>query len=196
MALTALQIQVLIGTLLGDAHLEVNGRYARLKIDHTDEHADYVDWKYKIFQDITPRAPQSMAVYDKRNGTTSYHRRFSTYTLSDLVGYHQMFYADGRKIVPAAIKQWLVSPVALAVWYMDDGARRTDCEAVRLHTNAYTIQEQELLVETLLENFGVASKLHRVRGEQYVVYIPSGQAEVFCNIIRPFMVNSLRYKLL
>jgi len=196
MALTTLQIQVLIGTLLGDAHLEVNGRYVRLKIDHAEEQADYVDWKHDVFQDISPQPPQSMAIYDKRNGTTSYHRRFSTYSLPDLVSYHQMFYLKGRKIVPVDIKAWLVTPVALAVWYMDDGARRTDCEAVRIHTNAYTVGEQNMLAETLFENFGVSVTRHRVRGEQYVLYIPSGEAERFCDIIRPFVVGSLRYKLL
>lgn len=57
MELSTHQQNVLIGTLLGDGHLERDGRYVRLKIDHAWSQAAYVWWKFEIFRELTLRDP-------------------------------------------------------------------------------------------------------------------------------------------
>jgi len=194
--LSTYQKSVLIGTLLGDGHLERDGRHVRLKIDHAWTQAAYVWWKFRVFQDWTLREPQRRLVYDKRNGGLSIHCRFVTRTLPELEEYYQLFYVNKRKVVPQGIQRLLHSSLALAVWYMDDGARRTDCQALRVHTNAYTLEEQYLLCETLVNNFGVSARVHRVRANEYVLYIPACQAKTFCDLIRPYVLPELYHKLL
>jgi len=49
MNLSEYQKAVLIGTILGDATVEKNGQYNRVKIAHTISQKEYVFWKYKIF---------------------------------------------------------------------------------------------------------------------------------------------------
>lgn len=196
MELSTLQHNVLIGTLLGDGHLERNGRYVRLKVDHAWEQRAYVWWKFKVFANLSSHEPERRLVIDKRNGSLSIHCRFATRTTPQFEPYYQQFYVNGRKSVPVDIRCLLRSPLALAVWYMDDGARRTDCNALRLHTNAYALEEQYLLAEALANNFGVAVSVHRVRANEYVLYIPSREAMRFCDIIRPFILPELNHKLL
>ncbi len=196
MALSTLQEDVLIGTLLGDGHLERDGRYVRLKIDHAWAQAAYVRWKFEIFHDLASREPQRRLVYDRRNGELSIHCRFATRTTPELEKYYQLFYVNGCKVIPRNINHLLRSPLALAVWYMDDGARRTDCQALRIHTNTYTLEEQHLLRETLASNFGVTARVHRVRVGEYVLYIPSREAREFCDIIHPFVLPEMGHKLL
>ncbi len=196
MALSTLQQDVLIGTLLGDGHLERDGRYVRLKIDHAWEQRAYVWWKFDIFSDLSSREPERRLVIDKRNGGLSVHCRFATRTTLEFEPYYHQFYVNRRKNVPVDIGRLLRSPLALAVWYMDDGARRTDCNALRLHTNAYSLEEQHLLSETLANNFGVTASVHRVRANEYVLYIPSREAMEFCDIVRPFVLPDLSHKLL
>lgn len=196
MSLSTWQEEVLLGMLLGDAHLEKNGRYVRLKVDHGPKQKVYAWWKYEVFRDLATQKPRLIVVRDKRTGRTYEHWRFATYSIPELETYHQLFYVHGRKVVPGNVKEWLSSPLTLAVWYMDDGARRTDCGALRLHTSAYSLEEHKILRKTLMENFNVTVSIHRVKGEQYVLYIPAEEAPGFCNLVKSFILPVFRYKLL
>lgn len=194
--LTKCQRAALIGTILGDAHLEKNGRYVRLKIDHSIKQQAYVEHKYKIFREHAAGIPKIVSVADKRTLQIYKHVRFNTKSISQFVKYRSLFYSDGRKIVPDQISEILISPLALAIWFMDDGARRTDCKALRLHTSAYSFLENTLLVNTLRKNFDIKSKIHKVKEGSYTLYIPSNEAKKFCQLIEPYIIPSMRYKLL
>lgn len=196
MSLSAFQREVLIGTLLGDGHLERNGRHVRLKVDHAVAQKEYVWWKYHAFQSHAAAPPQTVQFIDRRNGATRNHCRFATRSLIDFDEYHALFYSDRMKVIPQIVQDERLTPLTLAVWYMDDGARRTDCRALRLHTNGYRQEEQVLLVDALRRSFDIEATIHRVRGDQYTLYIPSGQAEQFCRVIEPFVLPEFRYKLL
>ena len=194
--LTKCQRAVLIGTILGDAHLEENGRYVRLKIDHSIKQQEYVGHKYKIFREHAAGIPKIVSVTDKRTSRVYKHVRFNTKSIPLFVEYRRLFYSDGKKIVPDQISKILISPLALAIWFMDDGARRTDCKALRLHTSAYFYQENTLLVDALRKNFDIRSKIHRVKEGSYTLYIPSNEAKKLCQLIEPHIIPSMRYKLL
>lgn len=110
-----------------------------------------------------------------------------------------------RQCVPKNIEEKLVSNLALAVWYLDDGALRTDCKAFRLHTNSYSLELVLLLKRTLLLNFGItchverqdASKSTDDREFLLAIGASDGQAERFSAKIRPLvasMVPSMLYK--
>ena len=86
----------------------------------------------------------------------------STYLIEmSLSQYHTAWYQrrgpDSRtiKIVPVNIKQLLVDPIALAVWYLDDGTKRDNCNACRFATQSFSLNENELLVSCLKDNFGL-----------------------------------------
>jgi hypothetical protein len=196
MLLSTIQKRVLVGTLLGDGHLERDGTYVRLKVDHGPVQRAYVWWKYEVFRNLTSRAPRLVRVLDPRTERVYQHWRFATVTMPELEPYYALFYKERKKVIPASIGQMLVSPQALAVWYMDDGARRTDCRALRLHTNCYSLQEQEILQGVLEHNFDVRVRVHRCGEGKYVLYIPAGEAQSFSDLVRPFVLAPLRGKLL
>jgi len=188
------QRQIIIGTLLGDGHLEKNGRYTRLRIDHRQK--DYVEWKYTELSKIVTAKPR--IVLDKcRSSNNKFYRRWhvSTYSIPELDEYREIFYRDGRKCIPSGIGGMLDSPLALAVWYMDDGYKRNDCAALRLNTDAFTCAEQNLLLQMLKNNFAICANLHR-KGKWHNIYVPQQEALKFCTIIRPFVLPTLEYKLL
>jgi len=55
-----------------------------------------------------------------------------------------MFYNNGRKVLPGNIYEYL-TPLALAVWIMDDGGFAN--YGIRLATNRFKLNEVELLQE-------------------------------------------------
>lgn len=187
---------VLIGSLLGDAHLERNGCNFRIRFDHGWKEEGYAWWKYRQLEAIAAHPPRLVEVFDRRTGRTYRHIRFDTQTLPELRIYADWFYPDGRKHVPPMIGSLLRSTLALAVWYMDDGHRRMDCKALRLNTQGFSSREVELLIETLDRNFEIRARKHRVVNNQWVIYIPVKMAQRFCDLIRPHIPPVMGYKLL
>lgn len=204
--LTSDQHELLIGGILGDCHVEKSNVNSRVIFEHSISQLKYVEWKHSVLQPFTQlRCVYSgkivkYSVVDKRTHKTYYKVRFKTLTNKVFNSYHQLFYANKLKRVPTTIKDYLKTELALAVWYLDDGALRTDCKGLRLHTNSFYYDEVILLKNLLLENFKIDSKPHK-QGKGYNLYIGTShkQSEQFCDIIRPFVASkipSMLYKLL
>jgi hypothetical protein len=193
--LTKRQEEVLIGTILGDGVLELNGRYPRLRIDHSAKQKEYVRWKYKIFSNfISGKIRYFMGKRNKKTGKKYTHCKFDTISSPVFERFYKAFYQNGKKKIPKNIKELLKSPLSLAVWFMDDGYKRNDCNALRINTDRFALGEQKLLMEALKENFGIRAKLHR-KGKCWNIYIPSSESKKFSRLIGKYVIKAMRYKL-
>lgn len=193
--LTKRQQDILVGTILGDGCLEVNGKYVRLKVDHNIKQKQLTDWIFNEFRNFCSKRPYFLDQSDVRTNKSYHHYRFSTLSSPVLNKYYLMFYQLNRKIVPENIKTLLKSSLSLAVWYMDDGFRRLDCNGIYLCTSAFTNLEQLLLIETLKVNFNLDARVHWAAGNARI-YIPSSSAKMFCNLIKEYVLSDLSYKLI
>lgn len=194
MQLSNRQKEILIGMILGDGHLEKNGNNVRLRVDHGENQEKYLRWKYFEFKNIIPSNPRLIQETDKRTEKIYKRWHFSTYSLDVFNAYRNIFYRGKKKIVPKNISKLMNSPLSLAIWFMDDGHKRSDCNALRLNTDSFQIQEQELLQECLKKNFGIDNKLHK-KGKFWNIYIPSSETRKFCEIVKPFIVSGMNYKI-
>lgn len=192
--LTQRQQDVLIGTLLGDGCLEINGKNVRLRVDHSVIQKQLTDWVFNEFQGFSSKNPYFIDQYDVRTNKSYHHYRFQTQSNPIFNPYHSWFYLNKRKIVPKDIKNLLINPLSLAIWYMDDGFRRRDCIGLYLCTSAFTSEEHKLLLKTLKVNFDLDAKVHFAAGNPRI-YIPSSCARKFCELVSPFIVPDLSYKL-
>ena len=189
------QEYVLLGTLLGDGIMELNRRYPRLRIDHSIKQKQYVEWKYNIFRNLTTREiKQFFQKLDFRTGKKYGHYKFDTISTSLLTKFYKMFYVNGKKQVPNNILKVLRNPLSLAVWYMDDGYKRSDCNALRISTDSFTLKEQRLLQKCLERNFKIKTNLHR-KGRYWNIYIPNSQVKSFCKIVKPYIIPEMNYKI-
>lgn len=186
---------IIIGTILGDAHLGRTKTSVRLEIGHSEAQKDYVLWKYKELPRLISAEPHCIKISDQRYNKTHTQWRFKTKISDFLEDLYSLFYSDkGKKIVPKDICSLLVSPLSLAVWFMDDGGRRNDCHGLFLNTLSFTKAENELLRKCLKQNFSLDSRMHWIQ-DGYRLYIPSKDAKSFCEIIHPHILPSMHYKL-
>ena len=194
MQLSSKQKNILIGTLLGDAHLEKNGHNVRLRIDHSEKQKNYLKWKYSEFINFAASSPKLIKTIDKRSNDIYRKWHFSTYSIDLFNFYWKLFYKDKIKIIPKNTIKLLNSPLSLAVWYMDDGYKRNDCNALRLSTDSFKLEEQRILQKCLEKNFNIKSVLHKKRNS-WNIYIPSIEAVKFCGIIKPYIIPGMEYKI-
>src|SRR3989339_1936074 len=110
--LTADQLAVIVGTLLGDGYLDETTMGYSLRLHHGIKQKDYIDWKYKILSNIVNSPP-------KENGTRVY---FRTVSHPYLVNLRKLFYKKDRsRVIPESFLEKFLNTLSLAVWIMDDG---------------------------------------------------------------------------
>ncbi len=189
------QQAILVGLMLGDGFLEYRYKYPRLRIDQTFKHREYVDWLYDQFKDLCLEKPHRLDRVDNRSGKIHNHYLFSTITSASLMKYHRMFYREGKKITPKTLIYLLKDALSLAVWYMDDGFKRSDCNSLYLCTSGFTLEEQKFLQEILQKLYGFETKIH-FAGKNARIYFPVSSAKRFCEIVKPYILSVFQYKLL
>lgn len=187
--------EIIIGTILGDGYLGRMKKLVRLEINHSKNQKDYVDWKYKELKKFVGANPHNISVFDKRYKKYYKQRRFKTRGHSFFSELYTQFYTEnGRKVVPKNINKVLNSPLSLAVWFMDDGGRRNDSYGLFLNTLSFTKSEHNLLVKCLKKNFSLDVRIHWIQ-DGYRLYIPSHNSQRFCELVFPYLIPSMRYKL-
>ena len=184
-SLTQIQRSIIIGTLLGDGYLRcMPGRKdSFLEVNHSAKAREYVDWKFNQLKTITRSAPKQR----KSNGIRIAYR-FFTRQHSELSELHKLFYFEKLKIVPDIA----LDPIALAVWFMDDGSR---CGAsdVYLNTQQFVRADQERLI-SYLGKMGICAKMNKDK-KYYRLRIIKSSLDRFFKIISPYIIPSMRYKL-
>ena len=195
--LTPFQIEVLVGTLLGDASLEraKPTHNTRLRFDQTyPDHVSYINELYNIFKNLTRTGPRvHIRKPDKRTGKVYSTIAFKTLSLPCLNPFQELFYKNGKKVVPLNIAE-LLTPISLAFWIMDDGNITFHGQTI-LHTESFSLSEVELLQNTLLSNFKLRTRLIEKDKDQWLIAIPVKQIVKLIDIVGPYMHESMLYKI-
>lgn len=192
--LTKEQREVLVGLLLGDGHLETqdNGRTYRLKVEHSISQKEYVDSLYELFQEWCPHGPTRRKRHIQFGTITSYG--FYSYSSGSFRFYAQQFYQDRRRVIPSIIRK-LLTPRSIAVWFMDDGSKKSKVHNTYIiHTHAFTKRELKIMCETLKKKFGIDAHIHR-QYSVYRLYIMAQSARKFRGLVEPYIIPSMQYKL-
>ena len=188
--LSSEQEAVLVGTILGDGCLAKHGYYHRLHIKHRSAHKSLIEFKYEVFRSFI-----SMALHEfdqKLGGGRFPCAQFATRTAPIFSEWHSRFYLESRKIVPTDIASML-TPLSVAVWFMDDGA--ADFAGATFQTHNFSELEVVRLAEALKERFDLEATMRCNKGG-HILYIPVRSHRKLTELISPFMLPDLMYKLL
>src|SRR3989338_6414548 len=113
---------ILVDLILGDGHLSKligKRRTSSLEIKYDNQYLPYLIW---LHEQLKPLGVSE--IKPKKN----YHQHLFRTKHSEEIGeLRNIFYPHGIKIIPHTIKDFLVKPITLAVWYMDDGT--LDCRS-------------------------------------------------------------------
>jgi recombination protein RecA len=192
--LSNVQRSVLVGTILGDGHLETqNSRKTFcLKIEHSASQQFYIVWLYEELHDWV-RTPIEMK-HKHVGGKTLTHYLFQTLSVAQFRFYGLQFYdSSGKKRVPKIIKK-LLTPLAMAVWFMDDGSAESKHQrAVVLNTQRFSKADIIQLQAALAQRYGLETTI-RPQSDGPQILITAGYASKFMEIVAPYMLSNFTYK--
>ncbi|MBV9321881.1 MAG: recombinase RecA, partial [Mycobacterium sp.] len=194
------QFQVVLGSLMGDGNLSPN-RYdrngARFRLGHGAQ-VDYLRWKTALMGNIRH------GVREDAKGAS-----FVDFTpLAELVELQRAVYlGDGKKFFSEEYLKAL-TPLALAIWYMDDGSFSIRSKGLQERT-AGGSGRIEICVEAMTEGTRVRLRDYlrdthaldvRLRsagsaGKALLVFSTAATAK-FQEMVAPYMAPSMEYKLL
>lgn len=187
LALDSRQEEILTGTLLGDAHLERSGwnKKYRLQLVQGDAQKKYLFWKFEQFRHCCASAPSYQRWNDSWRVRTVSHLVFSRYA--------QLFYRGTRKIVPRDIAERL-TPQAIAIWFMDDGALGSRGDGYILNTQNFSLRENKQLAACLQRKFQLKTTINKDK-QWWRLYISTKSQDNFTRLVCPYIIPTMRYKL-
>lgn len=130
------QLQVVFGTVLGDASIRPDGTLA---IEHGPDQFDFLTWKEGAFSELPSSVTEIQRDAGDVGGCALKARMSRMLTIRgslDVRRLYKTFYPNGVKVVPQAVLDQL-GPLGLAVWVMDDGSFAKGRDRLTLYTNGF-----------------------------------------------------------
>ena len=195
------QNQVVLGSLMGDGNLLPNRRGrngVRFRLGHGARQRDYLEWKASLLGNI----PSSSRTDSRGAG-------FVDFTPLPELGELQraVYFGDGKKYLTEEYLKAL-TPLALAVWYMDDGSFSVRSEGkqqrtlggsgrIQICVEAMSEGSRVRLRDYLHDTHGLDVRLHLSGSRQKAVLTFSTAATArFQELVAPYVHPSMGYKLL
>ena len=186
-------VSVIVGSLLGNTR--ANARTiegTRICYRQSDKHMDYLFWLYDFFYTRAYCSNLKPRKYTRKLKDIEYYSyEFNTFTFRSFNWIHKLFYKKGKKYISPQLEQYL-TPLALAIWIMDDGCWANS--GVRIATNCFELEEVKLLVNILTKLYNLNCTVQKIEG-RYSIYITKESIPKLRNILLPYILPSMRYKL-
>jgi recombination protein RecA len=194
------QWEIVRGSLMGDGALSQKTRRiqrhelsgVRFRLGHGGKQAAYLDWKCSLLGNI----PVSRTVDEHGNV-------YADFTpMPELAPLRHEVYGDGSSNKKSFSWNFFkrITPLSLAIWYMDDGCLdiRNNAETsarINICIQAMSPETRERLVSYLRDTWDLDVRLTSVRGKSILVFSKVA-AEEFQEIVAPYVHPSMEYKLL
>lgn len=176
------QLDLVVGSLLGDGYLAKTTRGFAFRVNHGLNQISYVNWKYEILAPFVQTKP-------KAHKSCYYFRTISHQIFADL---HKKFYKGGKKIIPFSLLKANLNPFILSIWIMDDGSK--DGRQLRINSQSFSEGENKSLKELLWAKLGINVNLNRDK-DRFRLRVQSSSMEKLIDMVSPYIIPSMLYKL-
>ena len=181
--------QLLIGSYLGDGNFEKIDKHkeSRLNLIHSDKYSDYLEWKadklreVNLFNSINRYKLVNKSGYVS-NLITTKSKTNPVFTEYRILGYDQCLGYINLDLIRD------ISEEGFAIWYFDDGCVLNDGVAINCSSIPY--EEKEEIKKIIYNNLKLVVNI-----TPDTLYIPKNQMYRFLEIVTPFCVESMKYKL-
>lgn len=187
-------LSIIFGSLLGKGKIEKKIEGTRIIFSQEAVHIKYLLLLHDQLQSLgycnsLPQIGKKLGKKGKIYRTI----RFETLTYTSLDWIYDLWFINGRKVVPQSISDYL-TPLTLAIWVMDSGVKSS---RGLIFISKFTYSDCLLIVQVLQKNLGLKAKIINT-GEpsQYNVYIPKESIIDLKNKVSSFLTPDMKYKLL
>ena len=183
---------LIIGSLMGDSCIRQREKNSCFRVAHSIKQGEYLNLKYNILKNF------EISEFDKRSRIINNRKvdmiYLSTKTHQIFNYYRNLFYQNGRKIVSKDILNQL-NAKSLAYWICDDGSFCQKQKYIIICTNAYTLEEHNLMKEFFNNKFGLNPTIGFRDRKYYYLRFKQDDSKKLIQIIKPFISPFMSYKI-
>lgn len=179
-----LQREVLFGILLGDSNLTYNGYSYIGRNNHSIKQEIYCKHKIKLLNGLVSKISYTTIIVNNKNYDTCY---FSFKANENLKEFYEMFYDTGKRDVPKDLS--LLTPLAMAMWFMDDGTARSGC-TISIATCSFSSEGLNRLQKHLKKVYKLDTKITKENKLDFTA--KSGKR--FYELVVKYIIPEMMYK--
>ena len=185
--------EIILGSLLGDGSLKIQKPYknARFSFRHSIHQKEYFFWKVKQLKEISS---ESCWWKQKKNSLGREMLRYQSLALPVLTEIYKLTHKKNKLVIR---RKWLnqMSPLSLAIWWLDDGSIISNGRKGVFCTDPFSYKEQKILTRYLKVVWKInvhIGKIKKIRDGKEVEYYrlwlrSSEELKKFLRIILPFV---------
>ncbi|KAG5354285.1 Cytochrome b mRNA maturase bI2 (mitochondrion) [Yarrowia sp. E02] len=180
--------------------MEKDGNGSRLTYYKENINGDYLLYLHNIISSLGYCKPELPKIYIRNNtndNTIKYSFNFKSYTFSSFNWIYYNFYNNNNiKIIPYNIDLYnLLTPLALAIWVMDDGYYINN-KGISFKSNSFTLKEIKYIGNILKTKYSLDYSIIKTGTiNQYNIYLSKKSAIILGNIIKKHLTPSMYYKI-
>lgn len=175
--------EIILGGLLGDGSLKINDRYinARFAFRHSVLQKEYFFWKVDKLKEISGEKD----TWQQDDGKI----RYQSAALASLTEIHKLTNQGNKLFIR---RHWLnlLTPMSLAIWWLDDGSLVRNARQGVICTDGFDLEAQKVLAQYLQKVWKVEVKIGRTKkdGGYYRLWFRSTEMlKKFLRIILPYI---------
>lgn len=185
------KFQIALGMVLSDAAMYRVSKEAYIKFEQGAKQKEFIQHLYDQFRGYT--FMQSLGVRYSNSTIKSYW--FKTFSHSTFTKVYTLFYCNGKKCISSNLISDHLEDLGFAYWIMGDGSLHREGRVLTLHTQGFTLEENDMLSKQLNRKFGLNSTVKVHKTKYFVVQFPAKDANRLHVILSKYVIDSIKYKL-
>ena len=175
---------LVLSMALGDGYVNPKGF---LSVRHSEVQKEYAEWKRQLLKSNGINVTELYT--HPNNGYGAYE--FRTYTHQFIKGIRKFLYTPSKNIGNRKVLNQL-TPLGLAIWYMDDGGLAQKKRNGKIYANELMLntllskEENQIIIDYFKEVWGINFSQCKNRG-RYRLRCGTREARKFISIIKPYV---------
>lgn len=197
---------ILFACVIGDGYLskpnlKTYHKGGALSICHSIKQIEYLEYKASLLREITN---SECIIRQKTVKKGLIQNRLVKERLAVRIDCTHSFLKELRALIYINDKKKYshllnyLDPQGIAIWYMDDGYLTQDKRtgSFSLGISTYDLKENtEEMIDYFKKEWDIEFRLHKMRENQYSLRCYSKNIYKFCNLIKEYIIPSMKYKI-
>lgn len=193
----------ILGHMLGDCAIKYDASSNQASLTFEWGNKAYAEFVYNALYYYV-LSPPRVQVRKNQSGNLVTTYCFQTVKHPSFAVFKDLFYHVDKsaiKTVPVGLITSLLTPLALAIWFMDDGGqtdyRTGHGKGIQFNTQGFTPEVVAQMVKELNDKFNLDCwmRLLANKGGRPIIVLPSKSYARFCDLVKPHMDKSMMHKL-
>ena len=192
--LSSYELSILVGTLLGDAtvrYVHSQCKYPNLTFTHGEKQKEYFDWLTAKLGNLKSSVNIYDSAYIRTSGEIAKRWVFTGKNMKCLQEIHNLFYVNGKKIIPIEFLTKTFNELSLYCLFMDDGSYDIRTNSFIINTQCFEREELEQFCNFLNERFKLSFNIK----SDHCLYLQHKSNEVLKELLKQCNeCDSMSYK--